>query len=322
MGRPNVIPCQQLVWVCMLAWGCGDQSTLPDEVPEAEVRSYAATQICEGFATFCESNHYPFAQEHCRAEVRNAYANQGLCPASRVYDPEQAPQCFEVVRRQYSIRPDWGSTDSVACARMCRSRLHTGAICEHWSDCAQPEEARVSCVPMDDSDGPRFCVRQTRGRRGDRCLETCRDLPKEGGWQCYPTGPNLADSTLIQLAACYQNDGLFCSEDGTCRESIAQGGSCDGFAQCVDGTLCDSDSRKCMKRAEIGFSCTSSSLCVDDSYCSSEGLCAPTKANGSTCESHEECADRCDLMLRRCVDSRLRDMCADPGGIEAEIWLP
>jgi hypothetical protein len=216
---------------------------------------------------------------------------------------------------------------SRACKSMCRGTLPLDAPCDGQLDCAPIEGARVSCGVTDVAGAPK-CLRQTCGKIGDPCFDTCLELADDEEWGCLGPRPFQVITAPGGSAACYLDDGLFCGTDRTCHEFLPVGEPCTHYDVCVRNARCDSETATCRLPVEIGSPCVSIFPCAPFAYCSSAGVCEQRKLDGEACASTAECEHPCDGATQRCgfgLEQYVSDMtaaCANPWKTGTGLFHP
>ncbi|MGC4064962.1 MAG: hypothetical protein QM784_10030 [Polyangiaceae bacterium] len=317
---------------CLLCLGCGGKAEQTKPVPASELPGYAAKRLCDAYADCCNAVDAPFAVESCVDRAQSAYASRDVCPPNRQYDPIQAAECFEALPQNYVCATQSGQVSLVhgytlprACQLMCQGTLPLGATCNTQMDCAPIEGARISCGITDLNSSPK-CLRQIRGKVGDRCFDTCIESERDDGWGCLGRLPDQVDSSSGGPAACYIRDGLFCGTDRTCHELVPIGKPCENRDVCVMGAMCQTGT--CKPPVEIGGPCASLFECGPVAYCSSAGICVNMKPDGDACESVEQCEHICDVATHHCVsgaEQYVSDMtaaCANPWRVGIGLFFP
>jgi hypothetical protein len=306
-------------------------------VPESEFPDYAANALCEAYGKCCSSANVPFALKSCRTEARNSYSSHSICREGRQYDPTKVAACFQGLLEGGFICPSnsgKGTLDSRyvlprACRQICGGTLPLGAACRVESDCAPLEGARVGCGAPEALGIPMTCRRQTRGKLGDGCFETCFDMQHPTAeLRCSAAGSSESFTFREEPASCYHNDGLFCGSDRTCKKLIPLGERCTAGEFCAQSALCDSTTATCRLPIAAGSPCESHIKCDASTFCSSAGTCEAQKADGDACESDDECEHACNLDTQRCIFdaekyvSGMTAACARPWETGFQLFWP
>jgi hypothetical protein len=232
----------------------------------------------------------PSAAEYTACE--NAYQAEFVLPGS---DGGGGTACQGLD----AYRP--GDVLSVSCAGAFVGVGATGAACAGNFDCASGLA----------------CIGYGAGTDG-----TCQELaPADGTCQAIAATPITAvDYLLAPTDSCAS--GFYCNA-GTCKASVASGGTCSSDAQCGNGSVCIdtlcTTANTDGSRLPTGAYCTATADCNEGDYCKTEpscptgdpncvpkddggapaaatGVCTPSiTTTGAPCEptNAHECAGQC-----------------------------
>ena len=115
------------------------------------------------------------------------------------------------------------------------------------------------------------------GKAGEACGASCT-----GSGICATLCSEQSCST--DLPACYEADGLFCSEANTCIPLGVAGDRCLGSFECGVGTYCSLALERCEPLLHAGDTCQDGLQC-ETAYCS--GTCSsPPRAYPEYCLGH------------------------------------
>lgn len=262
----------------LISASCGGstEGATAGPIPIADLPSAYASAVCDTIAPCCSSLSITFDPSTCRSAIIStvqASINQ-VNPANYTYDANAAGACLVSVRTALASCQSPGHPG--VCDAAFQGHLAEGATCTSSIECAAPIDGTASC-----SGG--VCVVRRRGKVGDPCFWSCHE---EGTiTSCSGTGVN----ELPGQSRCFDNDGLYCSDAGTCTQQKQDGVACSGDEECTSGR-CDFTSGLCAPKGTEGQACTFDSDCIDTLYCAdSTSMCAQKKAANAPCTFDTEC---------------------------------
>lgn len=257
-------------------------------VPLSGYAGTAAEVVCDTFAPCCQSAGIPIDGAACRATMKkNLEASLEQADSTKYrYDPDAAGECLgryhELVGDSCRLEGDI----SEPCEHVFIGTVAEGQPCSTSMECAIGEGDSVDCDSSSSSE-PGVCVVDRRGQSGDPCYWTC--ISEGSGRICTGSGGTEGPGQ----SRCFMDDGLYCSDAGTCMAQKDTGAECFQDDECKSGR-CDGSTRLCAARAAIGEPCTSTSDCIDTAYCGDANQCAPKQANGAPCTFSSDCvSDSC-----------------------------
>ena len=164
-----------------------------------------------------------------------------------------------------------------ACRGMFIGTLSAGASCKQVADCRRDQgpmvcEMIITTPGVNPTTG--ICKPAPRGAENDPCLASC------------PIGRDCSTGLLSgepnpPLAFCYEQDGLFCDSDQTCKRLNPLGAACFYDEGCGTGNHCDLG---CARNLTVGATCQYHNSCGPGYNCPA-GTCAPVPvAVDGTCE--------------------------------------
>jgi hypothetical protein len=270
----------------------GGGSVVPSgPVPSNSFATSFASTFCDSIAACCRQAGYD--PSSCRATLEpllTASANLRLSSPNVVYDEVVAANCLNAERAALVACTDQNLADQVenACTGLFRGTVPEGGSCGESYECATPASGYVTCNAGVCTGSPdEFPGDMAHAAAGQACGGTCSGDANGAG--CSGSGSSTT-------AACWIQDGLYCSND-VCVAVPAIGQPCGGGSYCVAEGHCESGT--CVADIATG-PCTSSDGCVSTSYCDFDTRqCTPLKANGAACNIYSECvggqceADRC-----------------------------
>jgi hypothetical protein len=283
--------------------GCGSGSASGNTggpVPAAELPTQGAAVMCEGLGACCRSQGIAFDDTGCRSAWQAQIAASAPTSTAVVYDASAAGQCLATIRTALAQCGNFETLETEACDRMYVGTKPVGADCADSSECAEPAGGFTFCdTPMSADAGVAssgvctLYLPLAHATLGQACSTTC--TTESAGESCYGSGSALGDAGTGATAACYTNDGLYCSS-GTCQSVSEVGGACEGYAGCVSTAYCDSTTNLCVVRGQIGATCSGTDSCVETAYCATtSGVCEAKQADGETCTGYYECLGYCDI---------------------------
>ncbi len=262
-----------------------------------ELAGAMAKALCANIGGCCSAKQYAYDEAKCTSLMTTFYGS--LLPdvgSTATYDPQKGGDCVaEMSAAAKTCGTSSPGADS-ACATMFVGSTPPGGTCGTMWDCA-PVAGGVNECWFEGKDGETgTCVFTPRGKAGDPCGSTCTDRP--GDEECGLVGkPDTTQST--QKAACYTNDGLYCSlalgsSTYSCAPIAKLGGACTTSDGCEGEAFCNAG--KCEKPLPLGSPCSFGARC-EGGYCDSKTkTCQPSKALGEPCDLSEQCGEgnQCD----------------------------
>jgi len=245
----------------------------------------------------CQKEGYAFVPASCEATMKayiDSAVNEQLAHAGVAYDAAAAATCIEAYRRVVTACTEPSLNDALnrACEGVFYGTVPEGGACTADDACADiPGASYVQC-----NEGvctaERDLVDPTQhAKLGEACYGDC-----ETGNGCSSGGRSVSIMPTSQ-AACYKDEGLYCTSQYVCAALPQIGEKCPDYA-CARNSYCNGD--VCVASTASG-PCPDLDECLEGSSCDyTTRMCIPLKANGSPCNYDAECAsDKCDSELCR-----------------------
>lgn len=264
----------------LISASCGGstEGSTAGPIPVADLPSAYASAVCDVIAPCCSGLGVSIDPSTCRSTVIStvqASINEAN-PANYKYDANAAEACLASTRSALASCQSPGNPGT--CDAAFQGKLAKGAVCTSSIECASPSDGTASC-----SGG--VCVVKRRGKVGDPCYWSCH----EEGTSTFCSGTGINE--LQGQSRCFDNDGLYCSDTGTCTQQKQNGVACSDDQECTSGR-CDFTSSLCVPKGTEGQACTFDSDCIDTLYCddtTSTSTCAQKKAANAPCTFDTEC---------------------------------
>jgi hypothetical protein len=253
-----------------------------------------ASTFCDSLAGCCRQAG--FDPSLCLATVQPQmtaiFTLRAADPKVR-FDEAAGTSCINAYRTALTACTDaklWHQVDDF-CVPVFHGTVPAGGSCTEDYQCdiegtRTPGCSSGVCVP-----GYPDAYNAPHGVLGDPCIATCQNA---GG--CSYSTKVTATAPVTATAACWTDDGVYCSSDGLCAATPALGQACAYSAYCAyRGKDAHCKSGSCAADFATG-ACQSNDECLAPSYCdhsadASSGQCAPLKPNGAKCGNSNECAE-------------------------------
>jgi hypothetical protein len=248
----------------------------------------SAQIFCESFADCCQEQNVSVDVQACSAELALELEREWLGLGVNItYDPYAAGKCLAGQRSSLRCgRTDHELVDP-ACYEVFVGKLKPGETCHRSEECEEPKSGGSYCdfsghVGSDPPQG--VCtVKQSppesHAKLGEACLTTC------AGNECAPDpapGAGEGDTSQSNTAKfCFRDDGLYCTDGGTCASLLSLGASCNGGGECAGSAFCAFDTHVCTERRPEG------GACVTEVHCQSgdcqDGVCRKLTVSADEC---------------------------------------
>lgn len=248
-----------------------------------------ADAFCGAIGPCCQRGGYDFSGASCGATLKayvDAVVSAYATDAGVAFDENVAATCVEQYRKFAAACTDRSLQNELdaACEHVFRGTVAQGGACTIDAACADiPGFEYVRCdagVCKPDTD---FTSLGPHAKLGEPCIQTCET--DATGFGC--SGGRSSNTTPPATnAACFQNDGLYCSNTYVCAALPKIGEPCPGYL-CVADAYCDGS--VCTTAKATG-PCASIDECLSTSYCDdTTQMCIPLKTNGTHCNYDSEC---------------------------------
>jgi hypothetical protein len=264
-----------------------------DATPTSPAGTFAAafaSTFCDSLAGCCRQAG--FDPSPCLATVQpqvTAIFTLRATDPKIQFDEAAGASCINAYRTALTTCTDsklWYQVDDF-CIPVFRGTVPAGGSCTEDYQCAvegtrRPDCSAGVCIP-----GYPDAANAPHGVMGDPCIATCQNA---GG--CSYSTQVSATAPVTATAACWTDDGVYCSPDGICAATPALGQTCAYSAYCGKDAHCKNGN--CAADFATG-ACQSNDECLAPSYCdysadAASGQCAPLKPNGAKCRGSSECA--------------------------------
>ena len=266
--------------------GCGGGNAADDAsadaggdgaVPLSPADQAFLADFCAAIVPCCTTNGVTADVTVCK---------QSLAKLPQTRDPDVRAACLDQLRQLATARacmPDLAELDG-PCARV-------------FDEPSGPRAPGETCTTEKDCMGSPGTI--------THCFGTCITdaLGAEGDYPClgnvYPDGiindiPWKANSTVPESHGflCESRAGLYCDwNDNFCKRLVPGGGACAGNLACVSRSCGGPSGGVCDALPALGDPCVLD--CAGDTYCEN-GVCAPRRAAGATCDvNSDECSGDC-----------------------------
>ncbi len=236
--------------------GSGTEGPSAAKFPDA-----LAKLFCDAVEPCCASASLPFDRAACESLLSTSWARQIETPDGTVFDRAAGQRCLDSWASSMQ-HCGWLVPFPSGCDALVVGTTPLGSPCGEGRVCAATGGEAAFCSL--NATGSGVCMLEpppAHGTAGQSCKITCFD-----DYVC-----NGSDEGL---PACYQPDGLYCSEDfdlpnaGTCVRRSALGSSCRASFECEPGDYC---------------------VIAPDAGYPAAGTCARRKADGQPCFDGDEC---------------------------------
>jgi hypothetical protein len=263
----------RFILLIMLASGCSSTS-------DVDPRASFIDRYCVLQAPCCERSRRSPPGDECRERFADLLER-------RAFDPVAGEACLRELAATNHAADSCEHPHAAApsCNDAFRAVRKLGEDCRKDGDCAPSPGGVVFCPTSG------RCTLLARAGEGDACCATVHDPgkvpgafsgcgnPTSGGYCEYAEGLSCWYDACARRAAVgekcryFEGDctiGAYCDVTA-CVPRLAEGSSCDNRVDsdnfgltraCIEGTICDASTNKCMPHRPEGATCSASSECA------------------------------------------------------------
>ena len=248
----------------------GSAGSSSDPPTAATFLGRIAKSFCDSLQPCCASAGLRFDDAACEVLLSHGFGFDPSQVGNGVaFDSGAGQRCIDDLLTETmgcTANLKYGLSD---CDQLLVGTLPVGASCTDVKACAAPPGQTAACI-FDATGVNGTCQlgmpQMTHGASGDACAATCI----EGD------GCDFANGNPTVNVACFDVDGLYCSDALSCAPLLAVGEPCRTTADCATGTYCAEDGSLPSAAGVIG-------------------ACATLKENGTPCLIGTECLSHaCD----------------------------